>query len=161
MGHRTLFIASKTPKTKQEWEESLNSIEDYDIANKIADADYTELVSDPDYLNNLYLSGQFPCDYINYNKAPNDSNFKAEISPSARQECRKWEAKVYHDYADDLAKGKQFTKSWFLVDSFSNDVDFLFVDEDCYRFGTLLNQYSEELPDHFFICRDFYYNYHV
>ena len=150
--HRSLFIASPKPLDMDGWNDLLEW-EDYEIAEMIPYADYADLVTckainDDDLKFFEYLTIE----------AKDENNLFVTISDENRQKCQNWKSEVYYAYSNDIAAGKRYTQNWLTIDAIENGADFFIPDNDCLG---IYSEYSDELPDKFYICRKMYYDYHM
>ncbi|MGN0311421.1 MAG: hypothetical protein ACI4CC_01490 [Lachnospiraceae bacterium] len=150
--HDTLLIASPKPLNPEEWNDLLDW-EDYEIAEAIDGADYADLVTG----GNIRADDLKFFQYLTI-EDKDENNLLVTISEENRQKCRNWKAKAYRRYADDIETGDRYSDSWRDVDAIENDVDFFLPTYDSLD---IYSEYSDNLPDKFYICRKMYYDYHI
>lgn len=148
--YKSLFIASPKPLDKEGWNNLLNW-EYYEIAKAIPYANYAYFFTDAD----------FHADDLKFFKYltienKDENNLLVTISDENRQRCRKWKADAYRKYAADLETGNLYTQNRRTISAIEHYADFFLPD----RLG-VYSEYSEDLPDKFYVCRNMYYFYHV
>lgn len=154
--HRSLFIASPKPLDLDGWNNLLDW-DDYEIAEAIDGADYADLVTNKTIgANNL----KFFKYLIIINK--DENNLLVTISKENRQKCRKWKADACRRYADDIEAGNRYSQSWQDIDAIKNDADFFMPNFELpFNYFDMYSEYSDDLPDKFYICRNMFYDYHT
>lgn len=150
--YKSLFIASLEPLDKEGWNDLLDWT-DSEIAEAIPYADSANLITDANFhANDLAFFKYLTVE--NYD----ESNLLVTISEENRQKCRNWKADVYRRYADNLEAGKPDTQDRWIINAIEQDADFflpLCLSLDIY------SDYSEDLPDKFYVCRNMYYLYNM